>query len=91
MTDEPTFLPEAPPGQRVLVVEMPYDELPRRRDGITDHVQGMTLERLIQELGGYEGYLTHPFSDERFFVSLSEFHGRDPKDVWLYVSIVDPP
>lgn len=49
----------------------------------------MKLSRLLEEVGGYEGNLRHPFTDEEIFVSLERFRGRDPEGVWVFIAFVD--
>jgi hypothetical protein len=50
----------------------------------------MTLAWLLDKVGGYEGYVEHPFSGEKVPVSLEQWRGRDPATTWLYLAFVDP-
>lgn len=49
---------------------------------------GMSLERLLQRLGGYEGTLRNPSTGNDVSVSLEEWRTRDPRTVWLEVEFI---
>ena len=89
-SDEVAYLPEPQPGQRLQVVEMTHAELPRIEHGGQQSVAGTTLASLLDEVGGYEGHVEHPFTGERIPVSLEQWRGRDPATTWLYLAFVDP-
>ena len=55
-------------------------------------LRGVTLEALVQEIGGYEGELTQPSTGRRFPVSLEPWRERDPSSTWLVVTFhTEPP
>lgn len=69
---------------------MKIDELPA--DDREFVVNGRTLFRgkrlssLIEELGGYQGYVTHPTTGERFAVSLEPWRDSEPHTTWIAIS-----
>jgi hypothetical protein len=84
-TGEAIWLP-APVGEaRVNIIEMDYDDLPLTPRGRS----GMRLSRLVDEIGGYEGCLVHPFTDEEIPVNVNHLRGRDPETTWVYVAFID--
>jgi hypothetical protein len=89
-SNEVVYLPEPQPGQRLQIVEMTHAELPRIEHRDQQGVAGMTLAWLLDKVGGYEGYVEHPFSGEKVPVSLEQWRGRDPATTWLYLALVDP-
>jgi len=49
-------------------------------------VKAVTLEKLIAQIGGLEGYIRDPVSKELRTVSLAAWKDRDPETTWLSVS-----
>jgi hypothetical protein len=83
--DEVVRLPEPSDSNRLMLIEMDHDELPQ----VGGTPSGMTLSRLLDEVGGYEGMISHPFTGEQIPVSLEQWRGRDPETTWVYVAFVD--
>ncbi len=87
--DAIVHLPASHPGQRLQLIEMFYEDLPRVLVEGSEKVAGTTMADLLDRVGGYRGHLPHPFTDEEIQVSLEDWRGRDPESVWLYIAFVD--
>lgn len=59
---------------------MTYAELPGIDHRGHQSVAGTTLASLLDEVGGYEGHVEHPFTGERFPVSLEQWRGAGSRD-----------
>jgi hypothetical protein len=75
------------PGGEVVVEEVPPELRTRRVDGLIIQ-EGKPLRVLLDEFGGYEGQMVHPATGSPVHVSLEEWRGADPDEVWLAVSFI---
>jgi hypothetical protein len=51
-------------------------------------VRGQRLSSLIEQLGGYQGYVTQPMTGERFAVSLEPWRDSDSRTTWIAISFI---
>lgn len=83
--DEEVWLPTPRPGVRFWIDERNYEDLPN----VGGKKRGITLGLLVEQIGGYEGTIEHPFSGEQIAASLEPWRGRDTDSTWFHVAFED--
>ncbi len=75
-------------GVSVHIWEITGDADYVEKDGSRYRV-GMPLAKLVEQLGGYSGYLYDPSTGNKVAVSLESWKNRDPNQVWIHVGFLE--